>query len=195
MLELIVPYKEDCKERRLNKEAFLRFYEKYDDITITLVEDYTERRDVFNMVAETSDSKYIALTDVDTIIVYDQLEKALFELENGADLVYPYDYIVNIHKNGTIRDDWPQNFIFGQMVLFNRQKFLDFGGENRDFIGYGWEDMERYYRALNYGLEIRRIEGMCMHMQHPRFGWDNPHFTHNKRIYEKERKKWLTRKT
>lgn len=193
MIELIVPYKVDCKEREQNLQAFQKYYKEYTDITVTLIKDYNERYEVFNSCALKSKSKYIALTDVDAIISKDQIDKALFELENGADMVYPFDYILNVEKNGTIRDNWPKGYYFGIMVMFNREKFIEFGGENTDFIGYGWEDLERYYRALNFGLNMKRIEGCALHMQHPRYGFDNPHIDHNWNIMDKEKHKWLNR--
>ena len=193
MLELLVPYKEDCVERKFNKNNFMNFYR---DFHVRLIEDYGERKDAFNLAAHESTSKYIALTDVDCIISADQIDKAIHILEyEDCDVVYPYDYILNVYKDGSVKDTWPHKFHFGLMVIFNRQKFIEFGGENDDLIGYGYEDMERYYRALNYGLRVGRVEGSAIHLQHPRFGFDNPHLKHNKRLYEKERDKWFNRQT
>jgi len=194
MIEFIVPYKVDCEDRKKNLLAFNKYYKEYDDIKITLVEDYNERHEVFNSCALSSKSKYIALTDVDSIISKNQIDKAITELENGADMVYPYDYILNIEKNGSVRDNWPKGYYYGIMVMFNRESFLKFGGENTEFIGYGWEDIERYYRALNFGLTIKRIEGCALHMQHPRYGFDNPYIVHNENIMKREKNKWYERK-
>lgn len=192
MIDIIVPYKYDSEERLQNKKTFLEHYTSA--FNVVLVEDYLERHEAFNSIASKSTANYIALADIDAIIPIEQINLGLFRLECGADVVYPYDHIINVHKDGTQTDDWPTEFVYGMMVLFNRQKFLDFGGENNQFIGYGWEDLERYYRALNHGYRIDRIHGNCYHMMHPRNGFKNPHFAHNMKLMKAEKNKWLNSK-
>mgnify|MGYP001544995618 CR=1 FL=1 len=189
MFDIIVPYKKDFEEREENKKEFLDHYSKY--FNIILIENYDERYDVYNKAAETSSAEYIALADIDAIIPIEQINEALFKLENGADMVYPYTHIVNVQKDGSLTDDWPKDFIYGLMVLFNRKKFIDFGGENTEFKGYGWEDLERYYRALNFNYKIERVEGNAYHLVHPRVGFKNPFFAHNMSLMKKEKNKWL----
>jgi len=187
MIEFIVPCNIDSDERAANKVKFLGHYRHHE---VTLVENYTERSVAYNTAARQSNSEYIALADIDAIIPIQQINSALFMLENCDDMVYPYHHIINVHKDGTETDDWPKGYYFGCMVFFNRQKFLDFGGENEAFIGYGWEDLERYYRALNSGMRINRVQGNCYHMMHPRTGFDNPYFSHNMKLMKRERSEW-----
>lgn len=190
-LEIIVPYKRDFVERELNYKTFNKFYSSYinDQDKLTIVENYQHRYEVFNSVAATSQAKYIALTDIDAIVHWKQIEQALTMFDD-FDVVYPFDKILNVEKNGEVRDEWPKGLDRGLMVIFDRQKFIDFGGENTQFKGYGWEDVERYYRALNAGYRIGRVDGVALHLQHPRVGFDNPHLSHNRKLMQKEKKKW-----
>ena len=187
-MDIIVPYKEDSPARAANKNKFFNHYKKY--FNIVCVEDYDERHQVFNDAAADSLSEYIALTDIDAIIPIEQINMALFKMEQGADVVYPFDYIINRAQDGRHYDNWPAGFIYGMMVIFNRKKFIEFGGENSNFIGYGWEDYERYYRALNAGYKVERVPGYCYHMMHPRNGFENPYFNHNMKLMKREKKKW-----
>mgnify|MGYP006156080555 CR=1 FL=1 len=190
MIDIIVPYKKDNEERALNKLKFMDHYNPY--YKINLVENYKIRAKAYNESAVNSTADFIALGDIDAIIPYGQINQALFELNNGADIVYPYSNIINLHKDGSETDDWPKGYYYGCMVFFNRKSFLDFGGENEKFIGYGWEDLERYYRALNYGLIINRVQGDCYHLMHPRTGFDNPYFGHNMKLMQQEKNKWIS---
>lgn len=186
--DMIVPYKVDCKERELNKKLFLEHYADY--FNVILVEDYDERYDAYNTAAKNSSAEFIALADIDAIIPIWQMNQSLFLLEDGADVVYPFNHIINRHPDGTETDDWPKDFVYGLMVMFNRQKFLDFGGENENFIGYGWEDLERYYRALNHDYVVERVEATAYHLTHPRNGFQNPYFNHNMKLMKQEKLKW-----
>lgn len=188
MLDILVPYKEDSVERANNKTTFLEHYSPY--FNVTLLEDYDTRAGAYNQAARESTADYIALGDIDAILPYKQMNGALFMLEDGYDLVYPYDAILNRHPDGSTTDDWPGDFVYGMMVFFNRERFIEFGGENEEFIGYGWEDLERYYRALNSGFNVGRVPGECYHLTHPRNGFENPYFFHNMKLMKQERAKW-----
>ena len=192
-MDMILPYKKDYQERENNKNAFFNHYGDY--FNIVCVEDYEERYEVFNNEAKESKEDYIALADTDAIVDIEQINIALFKLENGADMVYPYDHVINLHPDGTQTDDWPKGFEYGLMVMFNRKSFLEFGCENENFKGYGWEDLERYYRALNAGLKVERVTGVCYHLTHPRDGFKNPFFNYNMGLMKKEKMKRLKKTT
>jgi GT2 family glycosyltransferase len=189
MIDLLVPYKKDSVERANNKVAFLNHYASY--YNVVLIEDYNSRAEAFNIAASESTSEYIALADIDGIVPYKSMNSALFMLAgDNFDMVYPFDKIMNEHPDGTLTDDWPKPFIYGIMVCFKREKFLEFGGENEEFNGYGWEDLERYYRALNAGFKVGRVEDTCNHLIHHRSGFENPYFNHNMNLMNKEKQKW-----
>lgn len=156
MIELLVCYKEDSELRKRNKERFLEYWKDWD---VTLLEDYDERAPAFNQAAKDSTSKFIALADIDSIIPYEQMTPI-------GDVTYPYSYIVDIDEHDNVVRGWGRYYRYGLMIIFDRKKFLEFGGENEQFRGYGWDDLERFFRASNYGLSVRQVEGPAYHMQH-----------------------------
>jgi len=193
MIDLLVPFKIDCPERAANRDSFTKHYQ--DKYNLVFIEDYTERALAFNHAAAESTQKYIALADIDALVPLDQMQAGIDMLEQGYDVVYPFTHVLNVHPDGRITDDWPRldRLKCGLMVFFNREKFIAFGGENENFIGYGWEDQERYYRALNNGYKVGRIDGDCHHLVHPRTGFQNPHLYHNMHLMNKEKELWKSK--
>lgn len=183
-IEIIVCYKEDNAKRKQNKIKFLEYWKDY---KVTLIEDYTERACAFNNAAKQSEYKYIALADIDAIIPHEQMQPL-------GDVTYPYSYIVDIDKQGNKQMHWGRYWRYGLMIIFDRQKFIDFGGENEEFKGYGWDDLERFFRALNFGLHVTQVEGPAYHMQHDSL-YDkqhttNPHSIDNWKLMNIQRMKY-----
>jgi len=61
------------------------------------------------------------------------------------------------------------------------------GGENEDFLAYGPEDNERYFRFTTLGYNSGVIDGKVFHLEHFRgdnSSPSNPHFNHNHKLYE-----------
>lgn len=183
-IELIVCYKEDSKKRKENKNKFVEYWK---DWQVTLIEDYKERAPAFNEAARNSTNKYIALADIDAIIPYEQMQPL-------GDVTYPYSYIVDVDENGNKQMPWGRYWRYGLMVIFDRTKFLEFGGENENFKGYGWDDLERFFRALNCGLDVMQVEGPAYHMQHDSLYHEqhvtNPHSVDNWKLMNKQRMKY-----
>ncbi len=183
-LEIIVPYKKDSRARARNRESFETYWSEWN---VTFVDDYSERSVAYNDAAEASESEYIALADVDALIPFNQIHL-------NADLVYPFDHIINIHHRTGIGSRWPDPFVYGLFVIFNRKKFIAMGGENQNFRGWGCEDLERYYRALNNNMSILRSDGPAYHMDHGNEGRvGNPHIEHNWELMKNERDKYESR--
>lgn len=64
----------------------------------------------------------------------------------------------------------------GGAFLVNRDKYLQAGGENEGFYGWGPEDAERVKRLEILGLPISRTKGSLYHLNHkrkPDIGIDN----------------------
>ena len=185
MIELLVCYKPDSEKRKRNKKRFLEYWK---DWNVTLLEDYNERAPAFNEAAKKSSSEFIALTDIDAMVPYEQMQTL-------GDVTYPYSQIYNIDEDNGIGKSWGRYWRYGLMIIFNREKFLEFGGENEEFRGYGWDDLERYFRALNYGLSVRQVEGPAYHMEHDELNHKrhqslNPHYMKNWQLMQRERFKY-----
>ena len=57
---------------------------------------------------------------------------------------------------------------YGGAIFFRTQDFIDGGMENEKFIGWGFEDNERYARFFKLGYAIKRLDVPIYHFSHPR---------------------------
>jgi hypothetical protein len=55
----------------------------------------------------------------------------------------------------------------GGAIFYNKNKFIEYGMENENFISWGFEDIERGFRANMLGLKIARVAGILYHLNHP----------------------------
>ena len=191
-LEIIVPYNRDSAARERNRELFENFWWEYD---YHIIEDYTERARAYNEFASSSTADIIALADIDAHIPSESIHEAMEMFEDGADLVYPFTRIENVYPDSDRPNDvWPAYYDKGLFPMFKRTSFIAMGGENELFQGYGWEDLERYFRALNNDYDVRRVDGVAHHMDH---GWrsrmGNPHIRSNWELMKVERDEYENR--
>ena len=85
--------------------------------------------------------------------------------------------------NGRLRN-WDAKYGFCQ--FFDTEEYKKLGGENENFIAYGYEDDERYYR-FNLLSSVARITEQVFHLEHGRTknSWfNNPHCEDNKKLWE-----------
>jgi hypothetical protein len=81
--------------------------------------------------------------------------------------------------------DWDS---YGSAVFMGRTAIQYSGGENSNFIGWGAEDHERYYRFKKLNLPIDRTEGSVYHIEHKRnknCSDKNPYFKRNDEEFDK----------
>ena len=131
-------------------------------------------------------TEYVSVWDVDVIISKEQIVKAIDYLRNGTDVVYPYncfydttDYIRHLYLehscdikilNSCIKY---MNELYGPTpvggaFILRTSCYIDSGKENENYYGWGYEDGDRYYRWINHGFIIKRVEGPLYHLSHPR---------------------------
>lgn len=148
--------------------------------------DKFHRTKMLNEMAFETECKYIFNWDADVIISPLQIFEAVTQLRNGVDMVYPYAWafariprnvwfvkIRNYEDVGLIGDtrfngmNISDVVSVGGAVGYNRDRFLEAGGENENFISYGAEDVERRIRFEKLGFRIERAVGANMyHMNH-----------------------------
>lgn len=78
----------------------------------------------------------------------------------------------------------------GHIIMFNKEKFFEGGGENENFISYGPEDVERWER-FNKLINVKRLKGIVYHIDHycgPDSSGSNPYFGKNYNELERIRK-------
>jgi len=76
----------------------------------------------------------------------------------------------------------------GGAIAFNKKSFINAGGENENFISYGAEDAERFYRFKKLGYEVERVKGALYHLDHAitiDSSNKHEHFEGNKKEYAK----------
>lgn len=163
---------------------------------------YHHRTKAINILARHANTKYIAIGDADIICDPQQLRDSMSLLQSGYDFAYPADgrfYRMHEEPSSQFAESLDENDLinsrkydksivsFGGLVLANREKYLEIGGENQNFVCYGPEDYDRYYRMSQLG-ETVRIPGILYHLYHPRTeqsGTDNPFFQSNVEEYRK----------
>ena len=85
--------------------------------------------------------------------------------------------------NGRMRH-WDAKYGFCQFV--DTEEYKKLGGENENFIAYGYEDDERFHR-FNLLSSVARLNDNVFHMEHGRTknSWfNNPHCESNKKLWE-----------
>jgi SAM-dependent methyltransferase len=133
---------------------------------------------------------YVVNYDADVILMPWQIIDMANRLRNGADMVYPYDgRFAGVDRSLKDTDPYYTQWIgvnhrqmmsmaplpvigvpgsVGGSVGFNKKRYLNIGGENENFISWGPEDVERYWRASLFGYRIERTPGTLYHIDHYR---------------------------
>ena len=123
--------------------------------------------------------------------------------ENYADVVYPYqcgvyqwkaeynsdiynEFILNLDTRILDKNKTLYNSTIGWSQFINRQVYIDSFMMNENFISWGCEDDEFYYRMSVLGNRIARIDDYVYHLEHSRTtnSWfSNPNFNNNYQLW------------
>lgn len=141
----------------------------------------------FNRMLEHVSTPFVAIWDADIIAESIGIAQCLNELRKGdADIALPYNgvcldtssilrtlYLKKQDENVLIRniskiERLSDHVMTGGAVMMNRRKFIDIGGENEAYYGWGDDDYDRYIRFMNHGLQIYRSKNVLFHLSHPR---------------------------
>ncbi len=159
---------------------------------------------VLNDLIAVSDTKIVANYDADCILPISSYYEA-YNLINTdkVDVVYPYgcgvyqwksDYTTEIFerfiteldtsvldKNKTLSSS-----TIGWTQFIDRQTYIDSYMMNENFVSWGCEDDEFYYRMSCLGRRIARIDNYVYHLEHGRTynSWfSNPNFNSNWQLW------------
>jgi cellulose synthase/poly-beta-1,6-N-acetylglucosamine synthase-like glycosyltransferase len=144
--------------------------------------------------------------DVDVVYPIDSYQVAYNMISDGGyDAVYPYgcgvyqwavDYPVSLFES-FIRSKFdlsvlqpncklqPSVMGWGQMI--KRQVYIDSYMWNENFISWGAEDCEYYYRLQALGYKVGRVNNMVYHFDHARTfnsHYHNPKFMDNHKLWQ-----------
>ena len=159
---------------------------------------------VLNDLIVVSNTKVVANYDADCILPISSYHQAYEAIINDqADVVYPYgcgiyqwraEYSPDIYEefvntlDTSILDKRKaiSNSTIGWTQFVNRQKYIDSFMMNENFISWGCEDDEFYYRMSVLGNRIERVENYVYHLEHSRThnSWfSNPNFNNNYQLW------------
>lgn len=159
---------------------------------------------VLNDLIVAADTKVVANYDADCILPIDSYHQAYSAInDNQVDLVYPYgcgiyqwrtEYNQNIYEDFINQLDVSvldkqktlSNSTIGWTQFVNRQKYIESFMMNENFISWGCEDDEFYYRMSVLGNRIGRIDNYVYHLEHSRThnSWfSNPNFNNNWKLW------------
>jgi len=145
--------------------------------------DKFHRTKMLNEMTLLAETKYVINWDADIFISAIQIWQAVDMLRSGTDFVYPYDgrfarvprsertTIAKYLDVGMLKSNYTginkgDMVSVGGAIAYNKQSFINAGGENEKFISYGAEDLERYYRFKTLGYEVERVKGALYHLDH-----------------------------
>lgn len=160
-----------------------------------------------NEMTHMATTKVVVNYDCDIILSISSYIEAQEMIINGSsDVVYPYGF-GNYAKMVKVDDDIVTEFLtegfdidllernsrvnnarFGFCQFFDRQVYIDGGGENEEFIAYAPEDEERAFRFSELGYQVDRINSSVYHMEHvrtPNSWYNNPHMQKNFALWER----------
>ena len=209
-----VPAKVIVKEvsgRNTFKFRALPEIKKYADTTnlTCLYEENNEplfcKSKVLNDLIVAADTKVVANYDADCILPISSYGQA-YEMikDNECDVVYPYgcgiyqwkaDYNMQIFDefvnswNGTSvldKNKTLSNSTIGWSQFIDRQKYIDGYMMNENFVSWGCEDDEFYFRMSTLGYNIGRVHDYVYHLEHGRThnSWfSNPNFNNNWQLW------------
>ena len=169
-------------------------------------EKFFHKTRILNDLLVASDTEIVYNYDVDVVYPISSYHTAYkMIVEYGYDAVYTYgcgiyqwavDYPIDLF-NAFIQSKFDLNVLepgcklqpsvmgWGQMI--KRQVEIDSGLWNENFISWGAEDCEFYFRANSLGCKVGRINDWIWHFEHARTHnshYHNPKFMDNHNLWQ-----------
>lgn len=161
---------------------------------------------VLNDLIVASNTKIVANYDADCILPLSSYHNAYEMINMGDyDVVYPYQcgiyqwsvkYDFDTYEQfvGSLDISFFDNYkslsnsTIGWTQFIDRQKYIDSYMMNENFISWGCEDDEFYYRMSILGNRIGRVDDYVYHLEHSRTrnSWfSNPNFNANYKLWSR----------
>jgi predicted glycosyltransferase involved in capsule biosynthesis len=177
---------------------------------VTLIEKpnekYFRRTHYLNEMLKKSKTKITINYDLDVFLPIHNYWESKQMIYEGFDLVYPFSkgkfqlevpekYRDELIKENIIKIDMKRLLLnlaeYGHAQFFNTDSYKKGFGENEEFISFGPEDQERYYRFKTLGYNISHLNNRYVfHLNHSR-GRDSSrhkHYSTNLSLWEKIQK-------
>ena len=165
------------------------------------------RTRILNDMTMMADTPVVVNYDCDILLPltsYEESEKLI--MDGTYDVVYPYgdgnwqyqvfadddlvSRFINDEYNLSVLEQKSKIYDakYGFCQFFDREKYIEGGLENENFIAYGYEDNERWYRFNTMGYNVGRLDAHVYHLEHARTAnswFSNPYIDNNKNLYER----------
>ena len=173
-----------------DKQPLYRLKKAYENVKYRFVEDLDRvfhRTKYLNCLLKDAQGAVVGVWDTDVAITYGQISDAVKVIRTGrAVMSFPYDgrfYTLSPKDSDLFVQDRSFERLdelmktshlahgphsVGGAFLVNRKVYLQSGGENEHFYGWGPEDAERVKRMKILGLPVYRASGPLFHLYHPR---------------------------
>lgn len=141
------------------------------------------RTRLLNIMTKVAKTDIVVNYDIDVVFKPEQYIEARNAIKSGDfDICYPYGgnfmnvrkyYFNHIKENNLDGIDLDQCEIanpnsLGGAIFFSKEKYLQVGLENENFVSWGFEDNERIDRVLKLGYKVSRTRGVLYHLEHKR---------------------------
>lgn len=141
------------------------------------------RTRLLNIMTKAAKTDIVVNYDIDVVFKPEQYVEARNAIKSGYfDICYPYGgnfmnvrkyYFKFVKENNLDGIDLDQCEIanpnsLGGAIFFNKEKYLQAGLENENFVSWGFEDNERINRLIKLGCKISRTKGVLYHLEHER---------------------------
>ena len=162
----------------------------YSNVKYLFVEDHDpvfHRTKYLNQLLREAETELVGIWDTDVILPDEQIDRALQDIcEGKAVMSYPYDgrfYLCTPDESTFYRQEGSIDYLLkleysnnsnfvsnsvGGAFWVRKDLYLEAGGENEFFYGWGLEDQERIRRLFILGLPVTRVDGSLFHLFHPR---------------------------
>jgi predicted glycosyltransferase involved in capsule biosynthesis len=161
---------------------------------------------VLNDLIVASSTKVVVNYDADCILPISSYHQAYGAInEDRVDVVYPYgcgiyqwrakynqdiyeEFVNQLDVSVIDKNKSLSNSTIGWTQFVNRQKYIESYMMNENFISWGCEDDEFYYRMSVLGNRIERIDNYVYHLEHSRThnSWfSNPNFNNNYQLWNR----------
>lgn len=171
--------------------------------------NFFHKTKILNDLILLSDTDIICSHDVDVVYPKESHEAAYNLISsNNADIVYPYgcgafQYQVNYsqeHFNNFLKtfdtsildnNSRLQSSSIGWTQFYSKKSVIEGGMWNENFISWGEEDSEFYFRFSIFGYRIQRILNYIYHLEHQRTHnshYHNPKYVDNHNLWQWIRK-------
>ena len=171
-------------------ESKYSFKNPYNNLRYIFIEDHDvvfHRTKYLNRLLNETQTEIVGIWDSDVILPESQIIAAIEQIRNGESVMsFPYDghfYMLPPTWSNAFKNKRSYSFLLacaysgncslvhhsvGGAFFVRKTCYMQAGGENENFYGWGLEDLERYRRMKMRGYSISRTNGPLYHLYHPR---------------------------